>query len=109
MRAVSPIYEIDSLGSSVRNALTTVRPPMPESKTPIGLAPAVDSSFVIALFTGADRDRGRMMMLLLRRRVGPQRFGDRAAVRRQVYFRHREARARRTIIDRGIVILDAQG
>src|SRR5688572_19268415 len=49
-----------------------------------------------------------MMMILLRWRAGPERFGDRTAVRRQVYFRHREAGPGRPVIYCGVVILDAE-
>src|SRR5688500_9536338 len=100
---------MDSLGRSVRNALTTVRPPMPESKTPIGLVTPADSAVVVVLFTGTDRDGGRMVMLLLRRGVGPERLVNRTAVRRQIYFCHCEARSRRTIVYRRVIILDSLG
>src|SRR5688572_7701833 len=92
----------------MRNALTTVRPPMPESKTPIGLIASAGPPVVGALFTGADRDRGWMVMLLFRRRVGPERLGNRTAVRRQVHLRHGEAGSGRLVIYRGVVILDAE-
>ena len=46
------------------------------------------------------------MVFLLGWRVRAKRFADGTAVRRQVYLGHREARARRAVINRGVVILD---
>ena len=40
---------MDSWGKVERNALTTVRPPKPESKTPIGLESAINLRPVILL------------------------------------------------------------
>jgi hypothetical protein len=47
---------MDSLGKSARKALTTVNPPIPESKTPIGRVTEADSLSDIALVTAADRN-----------------------------------------------------
>ena len=83
---------MDSLGNKVRSALTTVRPPMPESNTPIGCA--LPLLFAVSLFiTAVDGNRRWMMIRRLDGIFGTERFADRVRVRRQICFRYSEVRA----------------
>src|ERR1700694_1708254 len=100
---------MDSLGSRVRNALTTVRPPMPESKTPIGFDLSAVPPCAFSLLTSFDRDRGWMKRVWFDGFVRAERFGDGTRMRRQICFRDGEVRNARAIIYRGIVILNALG
>ena len=100
---------MDSLGRRVRNALTTVRPPMPESKTPMGFDFSAEPPCAFSLLTGVDRDGGWMKRVRFDGLVRAERFGDGMRMRRQICFCDGEIRHARAIIYRGIVILNALG
>src|SRR5437588_8258691 len=97
---------MDSLGKSARKALTTVNPPMPESKTPIGRVARVDTLSAMGLVAAGDGN-GRRMIPGSNRRLGSQRFADGMGVRREAHLGDGKVRALCPIIHRGIVILDA--
>jgi hypothetical protein len=48
IRASSPRYTVDSFGSCLRSSRRTVRPPTPESKTPIGRSAPDRAGFSVA-------------------------------------------------------------
>src|SRR5918997_1537268 len=95
---------MDSLGKARRSALTTVSPPMPESKTPIGRASPPE---MFLGFSTTDRDRRRLLFVFRSRRLPRlQRIGDRSRVRRQTLSDDSESPvAARAVIDRGVVAL----
>src|ERR1700730_14176057 len=100
---------MDSLGNRVRNALTTVRPPMPESKTPIGRDCSAEPPCAFSLLTGVDRDGGWMKRVRFERLVRAERLADGMRVRRQICFRDGEVRNAGSVIDSSVVILNALG
>src|SRR5438552_13401171 len=100
---------MDSLGRRVRSALTTVKPPMPESKTPIGCDLSAEPPCAFPLFTGIDRDGGWMKAVRFERRVRAERLTDGMRMGRQVCFRDGEIRRAGAIIYRGIIIVNAPG
>src|ERR1044072_2167472 len=100
---------MDSLGRSVRRAATTVRPPMPESKTPIGREFSAGVPGLASLLAGIDGNGGWMQRVWGQGLVGTQRLADRTGVRRQICFRDREVGHAGTVIHSRVIILNALG
>src|SRR3954452_4301573 len=99
---------MDSLGKARRNALTTVSPPIPESKTPIGrVSPPLADRRVSLLLVGTDGDRrllrrGRGLLQVQRRHLERR-------TRRQIRLYERESGIRRAIVHGRVERLDTLG